>query len=250
MDLFLLVEDFLERALNGFYPTRTPHVWWTPHVYIGIRWILSIEQFIQNTDIQCVDARRRSRIGLANSSCLTRPMKGKICCRKHGGKSPSGAESDTAKHLRYSKAPKRMQEGIAVALEDEKLLELRQEAALLQERANDLLSRVDSGESGHLWGATKKTWDKYLKALRREDEDDVAEFRQYLNQLITMGDDDYSAWDDVYKVLDQKRRISESERKRMHDMELMIAANQIRHVDYGGGRDVPRQCHEACKGCR
>ena len=170
-------------------------------------------------------SRKPNRFG--EYVCLTRPMKGGICCRKHGGKTPKGADSPHAKHLRYSQVPVRLLEGYEAALGDERLLELRDESALLQARVNDLLGRVDSGESGQLWAEVGKTWEKYNKALRHADADQEAAHRQYLDQLIRSGVDDYRAWDEVVKVVDQKRRISESERKRLHEMEVMIAANQI-----------------------
>ena len=162
-----------------------------------------------------------------DDTCGAYAIRGKVKCHYHGGKTPRGAASPHAKHLRYSQVPQRLLEGYEVALGDERLLELRDESALLQARVNDLLGRVDSGESGWLWAELGKTWEKYVKALRAGEADEVLEYQQYLDQLIRSGVDDYRVWEEVVKVVDQKRRISESERKRLHEMEVMIAARQI-----------------------
>src|SRR5690349_13713695 len=77
-------------------------------------------------------------------------------CRLHGGKTPSGIASPQYKTGRYSRVlPTRLQSRYDAARTDAALLELRDDISLLDARLEDLLSRVDTGESGVLWASLK-----------------------------------------------------------------------------------------------
>src|SRR4051794_20502728 len=73
-------------------------------------------------------------------------------CRNHGGASLPSIASPTLRTGRYSKdIPTRMAARYQEAQADPELLMLRDEIALLDSRLSDVLSRVDSGESGAVW---------------------------------------------------------------------------------------------------
>src|ERR671916_1968189 len=85
------------------------------------------------------------------TSCRREPCRNGRC-PNHGGKSLGGIASPRLTHGRYSRSlPAQLAARYTAAQHDPELLSLRDELALLDARIADVLSRVDSGESGQLW---------------------------------------------------------------------------------------------------
>lgn len=149
-------------------------------------------------------------------------------CRMHGGKTvTAGPTSVTWKHGRYSKyLPGRMLERYTEALSDSELVALRDELSLLDSRLADLLGRVDSGESGRLWRQVADTYDKFRAAYADRDVPTAMEHLRDLDGLIARGQSDYAAWSEIQALIEQRRKLAESERKRLVDMQQMITSEQ------------------------
>lgn len=72
--------------------------------------------------------------------CRRRAVKGKRVCTVHGGLTPAGTASIHYRSGRYSKhLPARLTERYQEAQTDQRLLELREEIALIDSRLSDLL---------------------------------------------------------------------------------------------------------------
>src|SRR5215813_8022692 len=96
--------------------------------------------------MQCSAHSKRS-----HEQCKRPATPGRHVCHIHGGKTPAGIAAPRFKHGRYSKyLPTRMLPSYRKALQDQSLT-IFGEIALLQARIDDLLQRVDTGESGKLW---------------------------------------------------------------------------------------------------
>lgn len=122
----------------------------------------------------------------AGHPCQQRPMPNGRC-RMHGGATPRGVASPHFRHGRYSKAlPVRLAAVYAQARTDDDLLAVRDEAALLQVRIGELLTRLAA--------------------------DDVQ--------------DDARIWREVRTTIDALRKASASERKRLVDMRAMVTADE------------------------
>lgn len=158
--------------------------------------------------------------------CRTRPMaNGK--CRMHGGKSLAGPASGTWVDGRHSKIlPKRLIDDYHAGRCDPDKLALEDELALLDARINDLLSRVDSGESGQLWKDLAKAVAAFEGAKRAGDRVGVVTATQAMVGLVKHGHDDAAAWQDVVGLIERRRRLVESERKRLVEAQQMIGADQ------------------------
>jgi hypothetical protein len=148
-------------------------------------------------------------------------------CRMHGGLTPSGVFSPVATHLEKSRyAPsKRLMERYSLAANDPEMLSLREDIALLDARISDVLSRVDTGESGHLWKALKDAWTEAELSI---DADPITQMRAMakLGELIDRGLADTVAWGEITASLQQRRKLVESERKRMVETQQMITSTQ------------------------
>lgn len=152
-------------------------------------------------------------------------MKGKRVCLAHGGRSLAGIASPTFKTGVYSKyvLPPRLRERYDAALDDPALLEQRREIALVDARVGDLLARVDTGESGAIWGALVAA--KADLAAAPDTAKRTAAMGAIL-ELISKGHADHQAWRELGAALEQRRRLVESERKRLVEMSALMSAEQ------------------------
>jgi hypothetical protein len=159
--------------------------------------------------------------------CSSYPKVGKKTCRMHGGSSPGGIASPNWVNGRQSKyLPQRMQESYLASVSDKELLALRHEISVVDARINDLFQRVDIGESGHLWLRSKEVLVQLRKALVSQDSKKVSEAIIELDELIRRGSTDYGAWNEIENTIELRRRLVETERKRLVDMQQMITAEQ------------------------
>jgi hypothetical protein len=148
-------------------------------------------------------------------------------CDMHGGKSLAGIAAPGYKHGRYSKVlPTRLAARYQEAIGDGELLELREEVALTDSRLADLLSRVDSGESGELWRLLRQARNELIAARRGGDAPGQAEAMNTILDLIGRGHADYAAWHEIAGVLEQRRRLVESERKRLVEMQQNLSVER------------------------
>ena len=155
--------------------------------------------------------------------CKNWASRGMKVCHIHGGKTPRGIAAPTFKNGRYSKhLPTRLTEKYEASLKDPRLLELRDEIALTDGRLEDLLKRVDTGESGGLWAAVQRTWREYKTGTPAE----KVKAAVLLDRLIEDALQDYMAWSEIQTVLEQRRRLVESERKRLVEMQQYLTSQQ------------------------
>jgi hypothetical protein len=154
-------------------------------------------------------------------------MRGQRVCRVHGGKTPRGIASPHYKTGRYSRSiPARLADRYEESRNDPRLLDLQDEIGLLDARLTDLLARVDTGESGAIWRDLMQQRSELLAAKRANDIKAQAEAIGAILDLISKGHADYRAWGEVHTVLEQRKRLAESERKRMIEMQQMITSER------------------------
>lgn len=157
--------------------------------------------------------------------CKAQAVTGRTVCYHHGGAIPRGRALPQTTHGRYSKhLPTRMLATYEQASQDAELLNLRADIALLDARLADLLGRVDSGESGTLWQELRTAWKTVKRAPDAEDAAAIA-FAE-LGPLIERGYQDTQAWGEIGRIIEQRRKLAESERKRLVEMQQMMTAGQ------------------------
>lgn len=182
-------------------------------------------------------------------------MNGKRVCTVHGGLTPSGVASANWKHGRYSKAiPTRLMERYQASESDPELLNLRSDIALVDARISELLGSVDVGESGRLWRDLGKLRKDFLVAQREKDQDAMASVLTELLNTVGRGAQDWERWQEIADFLERRRRLVESEQKRLVAMQQMVTAEQamtlvttlglavreivLEHVDADTGRAI------------
>lgn len=148
-------------------------------------------------------------------------------CYVHGGPTPRGHALPQTTHGRYSKdLPTRLGERFLASQSDPDLLNLNAEISVIDTRMSDVLRRVDTGESGQTWRELKATYTDMQEAQRAKNMGEVARLLNELGTLIRHGHSDYAAWSDVRTLIDQRRKLVESEGKRRKDMQDSITSEK------------------------
>lgn len=144
-------------------------------------------------------------------------------CRMHGGLTPTGLAHPSTVHGRYSRhLPTRLAGRYLEAQSDPDLVSVREEMALVDARIADVLTRVDTGEAGALWAALGKAVGEYRAAA---DEDRDAAFSE-IEHLCRQGLDDWAAWAEVLNLIERRRKLAETETKRLAAIGQTITAER------------------------
>ena len=160
--------------------------------------------------------------------CQRPPVAGRERCRLHGGATPIGAGSPhfrTGRHSRY--LPTRLAARYDEAQADQRLLELRDDIALVDARIADLLARVDTGESGALWKQAQNAYQTMLREQRAGNSAAATDHLRAVGDLLARGAEDHAVWGEIMSLLDQRRRLAESERRRLLETDQMITAERV-----------------------
>jgi hypothetical protein len=144
-------------------------------------------------------------------------------CRMHGGKNVGGVTHPTYKTGEHSKhLPRRLRETFEAFYNSPDQLTMRESIALVDTRLAELLGKIDPGESGKLWRDARQAWRDLNEAV--EDGDSAAQNKHAakLNSLLNQGVRDYAVWDEIGRQLEQKRKLSETEQKRIMNAQQFV----------------------------
>lgn len=147
--------------------------------------------------------------------CTNAPEPGRKRCKFHGGRSPRGADSPHYRGRGWSKdIPTRLMDRFKDALEDHDLTSLQAEIALLDSRMGELLEALDEAGISEKW----QQLGEFLAAAKHAlDAENYAEVREVLDMMkgaIESALGDYKQWHAIYDLVDNRRKLVDTERKR------------------------------------
>lgn len=172
--------------------------------------------------MQCQGKSKRT-----GEQCNGKAIKGRTTCRMHNGNAKRGFALPQTKDGRYSKyLPTRMLARYQQSATDPALLSLREEITLVDSRLADVLTRVDTGESGALWTKARETYKLLQKAMQAGDAAETRNQLSDLDSLLGRGVADWSAWSEIHKLLNQRKALVESERKALLDAHNAMTIDQ------------------------
>jgi hypothetical protein len=159
--------------------------------------------------------------------CNAFAVTGKEVCWTHGGATPRGLANPNTKHGRYSKdLPTRLAGRFEDALNDPQLGNLQSEIALLDTRLAEMIAGLDTEQYGDIWKQTADAFYKLRTAINSKDSNLMASALTALDIAIKRGYSDTSTWDSIVRVIEQRRKLTDSERKRQMDLQQVITTEQ------------------------
>ncbi len=172
------------------------------------------------------------------AKCGAKTRSGKPCkkpgvgaggrCKFHGGESLSGPAHPNFRHGRHSKyMPSALAERYATAARDPDLTSMRDEIALSDVRIGQLLEALGETGNTRLWKASVIAFNQFKAAGGKKGAVVAARVAlKQLEEVLTQGLTAAATWDELRETLELRRRLAESEVKRMKDLHQMITMGQ------------------------
>lgn len=172
--------------------------------------------------------RCKARSKRSGEQCKKDAMLGREVCLAHGGRSPIGVASPNLKHGRSSRdLPTRLHQRYHEFLSDRRYVELRDEVAVIDVFISQALRGLDTGDSSWFRKELMRTWKALLKARRDGDAEEMTKLMNDLGELIETHHGPQAAEADVVKLIQQRKRLVESERKRRIEEQHMVAIEEV-----------------------
>lgn len=172
--------------------------------------------------MQCTATSKQS-----GERCKRPASPGKEVCYIHGGKTPSGIASPHFKSGRYSKSlPGRILERYTEFLSDENILALDDEIALVSARIAELLGNLEHGDLGARWLELQKHYELMVQAVASQDLGAGRAAFEALGAVIKEGADEFLSWSQISELLESRRKLVDTERKRLVDAQQVITSEQ------------------------
>ena len=135
----------------------------------------------------------------------------------------SGIAHPNFKTGRYIKAlPDKLAARYLESVNDTELLNMRSDIALIDARIEDLLGSTRQVAYVDLIQNLKKCMSALGVAIEKGDATGISSAIGFLEQTINDGETDLATWDQIVGLLEMRRRLAESERKRLVDMNQMV----------------------------
>lgn len=171
---------------------------------------------------QCTAKSKRT-----GERCQRFAMEGSTKCYHHGGKRLLGPMNPSFKHGRYSQyLPAHLQDDYKAAVTDTELLDLTANVGLVDVRLQDLLRKLADGESLESWSSLGNLLGPLQQAIIDRN---GTRATALMNQVLAAWQavyDDSVVWKEIIDVTEARRKLVESERKRLIDMDLVITADR------------------------
>lgn len=164
--------------------------------------------------------------------CLRKPSSVNGRCRRHGANALKGSMHPQFIHGRYSKVLRRdVLKSYLASFEEQDLYSQTDEIALLKARIENLLENAMDAEFAN---SSISKLELLVSGLDRElgkDPKDRSEvsldiIKEVASEVLKGLRDSKRAWNEIYEVMDHRRKIIESERKRQLDAQKFITEQQ------------------------
>jgi hypothetical protein len=169
---------------------------------------------------QCTATSKQS-----GERCRRHAVPGKRVCVMHGGRSRAGTSHPGFKDGRFSKVlPARLAERYRASVADPELLSFRADISAIDARIEDVLHRLDAGESPDLWPRMQAGVAALIAAHSCGSQIDAP--LRALQALADAGSEDWAAWREIMDGIDARRKLVLAESRRLSMMEQFITAEE------------------------
>ncbi len=171
-------------------------------------------------------------------------------CKRHGGRKEdgtapvgqangfqSGPENNNWEGGRYSRyMPKRLLASYHRAASDPELLALRDDQAVLEARLGELLARAE--QEAPDWAEARTTVRMLKGQMRDGDYEGANHSADLLTHLTEKGVQDDALWRQVERVVDRRRKVTETEQKRVLSSQMLVSKREVISVAVAMGNSV------------
>lgn len=176
-------------------------------------------------EFQCTGKSKRT-----HERCEAWRMKGKEVCYHHGGRSLSGPGSPRWKDGTRSKYTAIFAgdalEHYEAARDNPRYIELREEIAFLDTLIVQEATKANIGQGGPLWKDLHQSWTRFQKAADEQVAGEAGRLLEEVGKVIREGVKRYTAQREAVDLVERKRKLSESERRRITDAQQIITTQQ------------------------
>lgn len=168
-------------------------------------------------------ARLRGKPG---RTCQRSPAPGRTRCKLHGGATPQGIASPHFRGGKYSGVlPQRLLSTYAKASADRELVGLREELQLTDVRLQELVGTLGEQPGTRAWAQVQSAVEnlrEQIAAGPKERDEAIVELEALVAEAAREG----AVWGEVYNVINLRRRLVDSEAKRLQRLHQMITVDQ------------------------
>lgn len=111
-------------------------------------------------------------------------------------------------------------------MQDEDLNALRDNIALIDTRISILTEHLDDTISSASLASLSKLWNRFMRAVRDGDPGAQAASVTDIDMFIKDNIRQYSVWDDITRLTESRRKLSESEHKRLEQNKQLLTIEQ------------------------
>jgi hypothetical protein len=122
--------------------------------------------------------------------------------------------------------PPVLREHYEAALRDPERLALGEEIALLDTRLQEVVRAIATEAPAGLWGRFKDVVDEVCLAARRREYGDMLQGLLSLQQMVREGSREASIWEEILSLVERRRVLVESERRRLVDLRQYVTAEK------------------------
>ncbi len=162
-------------------------------------------------------------IGLTRAGvrCRSVAMKDSRYCAIHAPAiEPTADPTETP---RYTNLPPGLESRYQTGLQDRYLLHLRDEISILDARVHDLLGQSKEGVNAATWKKARTQWGTLKRAVRDNDSRALSAIMDAIDDTLEEGKRDSDLWLDIERLMEQRRRLVETEQKYLHQTNQMIS---------------------------
>lgn len=170
------------------------------------------------------------RCGSKNSKglpCKKYPIKDRLRCKTHGGKTARGEFHHNHEGKGYSRfAPPALRRRIDMMAESD-VTDLTQNAILLDARITQLLERTQEGSFGSAAVDAHILWNRAANKFRNGKPQEGIDIFNELGALIRKVQQDYLVWNDLIKVNRERRDMAQAIHKMTMQSQGMMTAPEV-----------------------
>lgn len=171
---------------------------------------------------------KAKRTGL---QCTQPAITGSTKCRLHGGKTPKGIASPHYRTGKYAKdLPKALTSDYDQALNDDRLVDLKDELAIVEALVAERLRLMSGTTSAEKWIEATELWAEIREAARSGDAQAIPELSAQMDKLLETGASVQGHEQSVLKLFDQKSKLVSTYARQQQAAGMMVSATSVQFM--------------------